>query len=166
MAEMQMKTLEDLFRHEMRDLLSAEQMVRDETRMLSNVASDEELKKKLFDLSQAADGQMGKLRQAFTNLGLEPESETCKGMGGIVDQANQVMQEITQPNVKDAAIIAEVQKIKHYEISSYGTLRAYAGMLGHDDVANMADDVIEGESNMDEELTDMAMETINPRAME
>ena len=144
-------------------------------------ASDAELKKALQDHLAVTKTQKKRLEEVQKLLGEEnpvPESrgffanlfrsnegeEHCKAMEGLVEEGSSVLKEDMAPEVLDAAIIAAAQKIEHYEISSYGTARAYALQLGLRKVADLLSDTLKEEYYADDSLTALALSKVNLEA--
>jgi ferritin-like metal-binding protein YciE len=160
-----MKTLQDLFVDQLRDMYYAEkQMVKSLTKMAKKANSDK-LKKALEDHLSETEKQVDRLDQVFEKLELTARGKTCHAMDGIIDEAKEIMNEDADPHVLDAGIIAAAQKGEHYEIASYGTLRTYAEMLGYKKVASLLQETLDEESNTDKKLTKLA-QSINQEAME
>jgi len=95
---------------------------------------------------------------------MEAKGKRCKGMEGLIKEGDEMIQEAGDPMVKDAALIASAQKIEHYEISGYGTARAYAQALGHQNIARVLDQIANEEGQADKKLTALAEGHINMQA--
>jgi ferritin-like metal-binding protein YciE len=157
---MAMRTLDDCFQDELRDVLSAEkQLVRALPKMAKGVAS-EELRQALLDHLEETEGQVERLEQAFESLDKSPRSKKCVAMEGLIEEGSHVLEEEAEDDVKDAMIIAAAQKVEHYEIATYGTLCTWAEMLGHTDALALLKENLAQEKAADEKLTKLA-ESIN-----
>ncbi len=160
-----MKTLQDLFVEQLRDMYYAEkQMVKSLTKMVKKASSDK-LKKSFEDHLSETEKQVERLEQVFEKLELTARGKTCHAMDGIIDEAKEIMNEDAEPSVLDAGLIAAAQKGEHYEIASYGTLRTYADMLGYKKISALLQETLDEEINTDKKLTKLA-QTINQEAME
>ena len=173
--------LRELLKHELNDLYSAEvQMIEALPDMIKN-ASHKELKKALSGHLKVTNTQKTRLDKVRTLLndgktvkkekgffaslfsGKEGE-EHCKAMEGLIKEAQTIMGDDMTPEVKDAAIIAAAQKVEHYEISSYGTAKAFAMQLGLKEVANLLNTTLDEEYAADDSLTKLAVGKVNLEA--
>jgi len=158
------KSLKDLFVNELKDLYHAEkQMTRSLPKMAKQVSNDT-LKEHFEEHLKETEIQITRLEKVFEELDMSPKTKKCIGMEGIISEGNELLEEIEDPTVLDAAILAAAQKAEHYEISSYGTLATYAELLGMDDVAEMLRETLEEEKATDEKLTQLAESEINIEA--
>ncbi|MDH7481665.1 MAG: DUF892 family protein [Armatimonadota bacterium] len=162
---MHLKTMNDLFWEEMRDLYTAEQMLGNELSKLAAEASNGCLKDSLQSFANDSQKQVERLRQAFMMMGQPLEVEECKGMEGLIKQADYMVEHAADPEVKDAAIISEVQKMKHYEIAAYSNMRIFADKLGMQNIASMMADALYDEQKIDNELTSLAVGIIASKAI-
>jgi ferritin-like metal-binding protein YciE len=181
-----MNQLRDLLRHEINDLYSAEEQIIEALPLMIEKAKDTKLKKALNEhleiteeqkvrldevllkLDQVAseNGQGGKPRSGGFLSGLFGDGrKVCKGMQGLIMEGNKLMAEDMSSDVMDAAIIASAQKIEHYEISSYGTARAYAQELELDEVEQLLKETLDEEYEADNLLTELAVGRLNKEAV-
>jgi ferritin-like metal-binding protein YciE len=159
-----MKTLQDLFVEQLRDMYYAEkQMVKSLGKMVKKASSDQ-LRKAFETHLTETENQIERLEQVFEKLELAARGKTCHAMDGIIDEAKEIMNEDAEPTVLDAGLIAAAQKAEHYEIASYGTLRTYADMLGYNKISSLLQETLEEEANTDKKLSKLAM-SINKEAM-
>ncbi len=110
--------------------------------------------------------QIERLEDVFEALGKPPKAKTCKAMQGLLEEAKEIMEEDASDAVLDAGIIAAAQKVEHYEIASYGTVRTWARLCGQEEAANLLQETLDEESQTDERLTELAESIVNPRAEE
>lgn len=174
-------TLEALLKHELKDLYSAETQIIKALPDMVKAAADPELKKALQDHLAVTKAQKKRLEEVqrllgeenpvpasrgfFANLFRKSEGEEhCKAMEGLVKEGSSLLKEDMSHEVLDAAIIAASQKIEHYEISSYGTARAYALQLGLRKVADLLSDTLKEEYYADDSLTALALSKVNLEA--
>ncbi|TDB68285.1 ferritin-like domain-containing protein [Arundinibacter roseus] len=159
-----MKNLDDLLEHQLKDLYSAESQIIKALPKMAKKASDEQLKQALTDHLAETEEQKKRLEEACKILGFKPSGETCKAIEGILKEASDFLSESAEPAVMDAGIIAEAQRVEHYEISGYGTAARYAKQLGHKEVAKLLDQTLAEEQNADTKLNNLAIERINVEA--
>lgn len=159
-----MKNLEELFEHQLKDLYSAEdQLTKALPEMVKN-ASDAKLKKAFEDHLEETKGHKTRLEEICKELDIDPTGETCKAMKGLIKEASDFMGEVKDKAVKDAGIIAEAQRVEHYEISGYGTAVRYAKELGHDAIAKKLKKTLDEEYHADDTLTEIAEKRLNKKA--
>jgi len=127
-------------------------------------ASDAELKKGFRTHLKQTRGQIKRLDQAFKRLKVKPEGTKCPAIDGIIDEANEIVGEIDDKMVLNAALIAAAQAVEHYEITRYGTLVAWAKLLGRNDVAKVLNMTLKEEKATDKKLTGIAKRKINRKA--
>jgi ferritin-like metal-binding protein YciE len=162
---MKIKSLEDLFVHELKDLYSAEkQLVAALPKMVSK-ASNPKLKAAFEEHLEVTRGQVDRIEKIFEGMENSPRGEKCDGMAGLVEEAEGVMEDTEDDDVLDAALIAAAQKVEHYEISGYGTARTYAEMLGNEDAAQLLQQTLDEEKEADAKLNELAEGMINWKAM-
>ena len=127
-------------------------------------ASDAELKKGFSAHLKQTKGQIKRLDQAFKKLKAKPKGTKCPAIDGILDEANEIAGEIDDKMVLNAALIAAAQAVEHYEITRYGTLVAWAKLLGHADVARLLTANLNEEKATDKKLNGIAKRKINRKA--
>jgi ferritin-like metal-binding protein YciE len=160
---MEMDTLRDLYIDELKDLYSAEkQLVRALSKMAKN-ASDEDLKEAFSNHLTETEGHVERLEQIFEGLGASPRGKKCVGMEGLIEEANELLEEDAEEDVIDAGLISKAQHVEHYEMAGYGTVRTYAQMLGEEDAAQLLQQTLDEEKEADQLLSQLA-EAINVTA--
>lgn len=175
-----MVNLLELLEHEVEDLYSAEEQLIEALPLMAGGASNRELKRAINEHLRITKGQKKRLDQVKkalkAELGKSTEEKSgflerifgsgtkCKGMEGLITEGNKVLSEDMEPEVKDAAIIAASQKIEHYEISGYGTARAYARQLGLREVERLLNETLKEESTADKLLNTLALQKVNIKA--
>jgi ferritin-like metal-binding protein YciE len=159
-----MDDLRGLFVKELADIYDAEQQLVKALPKMAKAANFPQLRQAFEKHLQQTKGQVARLEQVFETIGETPQTETCKGMKGLVAEGRGVIKEDAEPATKDAALIAAAQKVEHYEIATYGTLRTYAETLGEQDAAKLLQETLDEESETDQRLTELATTTINPSA--
>lgn len=162
---MQMKTLNDLYVDELRDLYNAETQLLEALPKMAEAATHRELKAAFKEHLTVTKEQVKRLEQIFKDLGESPEGKICKGMKGLIAEGNEAIKEIKDPDVRDAALIGAAQRVEHYEMAGYGTARTFARRLGYTDAAKLLDTTIHEEGDADHKLTQIAESQINEDAM-
>ncbi|HKQ18138.1 MAG TPA: ferritin-like domain-containing protein [Candidatus Eisenbacteria bacterium] len=161
---MQTDTFEKLFVEELRDMYSAEKQLVKALPKLAKAANSPELRSALEDHLDVTKEQVERLEGIFRDLGHSSSGKTCKGMAGIIEEGQNILDKDYEEEVMDAGIIAAAQKVEHYEIASYGTLRAFAETRGDRKVAEVLDEILREEKDADLTLTRIARASINTRA--
>jgi len=161
---MKLNSLQDLMVDEVRDLYSAEKQLVKALPKVAKAATSPRLKTLLQEHLAETENHVKRLEQAFQNLGLTPRAKKCKAMEGLVEEANDMLEEDADPEVLDAAIIASGNRIEHYEIAAYGTVRTYAQIMGNQQLVNLFQQTLDEEGNADKKLTALAESSINLEA--
>lgn len=159
-----LNTLEDLYVDLLKDLYSAEkQLVRALPKMAKNAQSSD-LQRAFQDHLKQTERQAERIERIFTEMGGSPRGKKCVGMEGLIEEGNELLQEKAEPEVLDAGLIAAAQKVEHYEISGYGTARAWAERLGYDKAARLLQETLDEESMANEKLNQIAESHVNMEA--
>src|SRR5260370_24120572 len=108
--------------------------------------------------------QVTRLERLFSALGERPEGQTCHGMKGLIKEGQEMVKAKGDPDVIDAGLIAAAQRVEHYEIAGYGTVRAYAEILGADEGVRLLEKTLQEEEETDDKLTELAESHINVEA--
>jgi ferritin-like metal-binding protein YciE len=125
---------------------------------------NEELKAAFEKHRGETEGQVQRLEQVFAIIEKKPEGKTCAAIVGITDEGAEIMEEYKDSPALDAGLLAAAQAVEHYEISRYGTLKAWAEELGLDDAVELLEETLEEEEATDEALTEIAKSAINQQA--
>jgi len=152
----QLQTLEDLFVHELRDLYNAEQQLVSALPKMAQAATSAELTEAFNHHLQQTKNHVNRLDTVFADLGTSSSGKVCQAMKGLISEGEEVMNTAGSSAVKDAALIAAAQRVEHYEIAGYGTVRTYAHELGYDKVANLLQQTLDEEGKADKRLTSLA----------
>lgn len=163
---MAIKTIEDLFIHELSDTYSAEKQMTKSLRRLAKAATDEGLVAAFEAHLTETEAQVERLEQVAEVLGIKIKRIKCEAMEGLVDEAKEIIDAIDAGPLRDAALIGGAQKAEHYEIAAYGTLCAMAKSLGYKDALPLLLETLEEEKATDEKLTILAEQGGNQRAAE
>ncbi len=159
-----MKNLEELFEHQLKDLYSAEEQLIDALPKMVKASHDSELKKAFESHLEETKNHKKRLEEICEELSIKPTGEKCKAMQGLVKEAESMIDEKADPEVKDAGLIAEAQRVEHYEISGYGTATRFAKELGHDSIAKKLQKTLDEEYNADQKLDNLAERRLNVKA--
>ena len=160
-----MKTLEELFEHQIKDLYSAETQLLEALPKMVEASHDSKLKQAFKDHLKETKEHKKRLEEVAEELGIKPGGEECKAMKGLIKEAESFLEEDAEPAVRDAGIIAEAQRVEHYEISGYGTVIRYAKELGHDAIAKKLHKTFEDEEKADKSLNKLAEGRLNKKAI-
>ena len=159
-----MDSLESLLLHEIKDLYHAEKQLVKALPKVAEKASSAELRNAVQEHLQQTEGHVNRLEQIFQILGEPAKGTKCKGMAGILNEAESILKHDQSPATLDAAIIMAAQKVEHYEIAGYGSAASWADMLGRQDIKNLLGQTLEEEERTDKKLTELAKTGINQRA--
>ena len=159
-----MKNLNELFLETVKDIYYAEKKILKALPKMAKKATSEELSQAFETHSEETQGQVERLEKIFEILGKPARGKTCPAIDGIVEEGEEIMKEAENDTVRDAGMLAAAQAVEHYEISRYGTLKAWAEKLGMDDVAHLLGQTLEEEKATDEKLTELADSEINVEA--
>ena len=160
------KTMDDLFVHTLRDIYYAEQQIAKNLPKMVEKASDAELKKGFQTHLEETKGHIARVEQVFEMHGVEAKAVNCPAIDGILEEADEIAGDIADDQVLDAALIAAAQAVEHYEITRYGTLVEWAKKLGRSDCAAVLEKNLKEEFATDKKLTGLAERKINLMAAE
>lgn len=160
-----MKNLRDLFEHQLQDLYSAETQLLDALPTMAKKATDKQLKKAFEDHLEQTRGQKERLVKICKELGVDPEGEKCLAMEGLIREAEHFLEEDLEDAVLNAGLIAEAQRVEHYEISGYGTAVRYARELGLKEIAATLQETLDEEYEADQKLDNLAEMRLNEEAI-
>jgi ferritin-like metal-binding protein YciE len=150
---MKVESIEDLFLDELKDLYSAEKQITKALPKMVKAASTQELSAAFDSHLQETKGHVERLEEIFEKLGKRGTGKTCEGMKGVLEEGSEVIQEIEKGAVRDAALIAAAQRVEHYEIAGYGSVRSFAELLGKQDIVELLEETLQEEKAADEKLT-------------
>jgi ferritin-like metal-binding protein YciE len=156
--------LHKLFLDEIADVFNAEQQLTKALPKMAKMAESDELRQAFEDHLEQTKEHANRLEQVIEQLGESMKRKTCQAMKGLIEEADDLMKEEKDSSALDAALIAAAQKVEHYEIASYGTLRAWAEQMGHDEAVELLSETLEEESEADEKLTEIAESIANQKA--
>jgi ferritin-like metal-binding protein YciE len=158
-------TLQDAYVEQLRDLYSAENQLIKALPKMAKASHDPELKKGFEEHLEQTKEHAARIEEIFEALDEKPTGKKCKAMAGLVEEGAETISEDATPEVKDAMLIAAAQRVEHYEIAGYGTVKTFAQLLGHEDAVKLLEETLQEEVDTDEKLTEAA-ESINAEANE
>lgn len=154
---MTIKTLEDLFIHDLSDIYSAEKQILRALPKMARAATDEKLIAAFNLHLEETQGQIERIDQLVENTeGVRIRRMKCHALEGLAEEAQEIIDSVEAGHVRDAGLIGAAQKVEHYEIAAYGTLRALAQKLGYDKAAKLLEETLNEEKATDEKLTIIA----------
>ncbi|HLK63872.1 MAG TPA: ferritin-like domain-containing protein [Bryobacteraceae bacterium] len=159
-----MQSLNELYISELQDLYSAEGQILKALPKVIEKTDSPELRQALESHLAETRNHVTRLEKVFSMHGVEAKAQKCKGMQGILDEGDEMIGKDAPPAVRDAAIISACQRVEHYEIAAYGTVRTYAEQLGQERAATVLQDTLDEETAADETLTEIARNRVNVEA--
>jgi ferritin-like metal-binding protein YciE len=160
---MKPSSMQELYVEQLKDLYDAENQIIKALPDMIEAASSPELKEVLNQHLEVTKTQATRLEEIFSKLGEKPKGDKCKGMQGVLQEGSDLVEDIDDTNVRDAAIIASAQRVEHYEMAGYGTARAFATLLDENDASRLLEQTLNEEKEADDKLTELS-ENINARA--
>ena len=158
------KKLDELFHDTLKDIYFAEKKILSTLPKMEKAAQNEELKAAFEKHRGETEGQVERLEQVFAIIDKKPQGKTCAAIVGITEEGAEIMKDYKGSTALDAGLLAAAQAVEHYEISRYGTLKAWAEELGLNDAAELLQETLEEEEATDEALTEIAKSAINQQA--
>jgi ferritin-like metal-binding protein YciE len=162
---MKLESLKDLYLEQLKDLYSAETQLVDALPKMADAASSPELKNAFREHLNQTRQHVDRLEQVFRKLDESPKGQTCEGMKGLVKEGQEMIKMKGEPEVIDAGLIAAAQRVEHYEIAGYGTVRTYAELLGDQEAVRLLERTHQEEEETDERLTEIAESHITQEAL-
>jgi ferritin-like metal-binding protein YciE len=159
-----LNTLRDLFEDELRDVYDAEKQIVKALPKIIKAVSNDDLSQALSAHLEETHGHVARLEDAFKSLNLKPKGKHCAGMAGLLEEGGDLLDEDGEDAVFDAALIAGCQRVEHYEITAYGSLMAWAKLLGYQDALKLLKANEQEEKAADAKLSKLAESTVNQQA--
>lgn len=160
-----MQTLEELYISELRDLYSAENQLLKALPKMAKGASSDELKEAFENHLAETETHVERLDRIFKDLEENPKGKTCHAMKGLIEEGSEILEEEGEDSVLDAGIIVAAQKVEHYEMAGYGSVRAFAQLLGQEEATQLLQATLDEESKANELLSQIAEATVNAEAV-
>jgi ferritin-like metal-binding protein YciE len=162
---MGVENMEELMLDELKDLYSAEKQIVKALPKMAKACESDELKQAFQTHLEETKGHVERLDEIFEALGKSSRGKTCHGMQGLLEEGSEMLEEIEKGGVRDAALISAAQRVEHYEIAAYGSVREYAKLLGKKQIVSLLEETLEEEKATDEKLTSISQQ-VNPQALE
>ncbi len=162
---MAVKSVQDLLIDELRDIYHAERQLVKALPKMAKAATSDKLRQAFEHHLQETNGHVERLDQVFDKLGKPARGQRCEAMQGLIEEAQELMDEISTPEVLDVALISAAQKVEHYEISAYGTASTLAESLGQKEVGQLLNKTLDEEKQADQKLNQIALSEVNQKAL-
>jgi ferritin-like metal-binding protein YciE len=160
---MSVDSVEKLFVEELKDLYSAENQITKALPKMVKAATSKDLKQAFESHLRETEGQIQRLEKICGILGASPRGKSCDGMKGVLEEGSSMLHETAEGDIRDAALISAAQRVEHYEMAAYGTVRSYAELLGKPKIAQLLEETLEEEKAADQKLTAISQK-VNVRA--
>jgi ferritin-like metal-binding protein YciE len=160
-GKIKLESLKSLYLDELKDAYDFEHQILDALPKMEKAATAEELKAAFREHRAQTERQVERLKQVFSSLGEKPDRKTCKGMKGLITEGEEYLEARGDRDTIDASLIAAAQRVEHYEMAVYGTLREYARVLGVPDQGRLLQETLDEEKTADKKLTQLAEQGIN-----
>ena len=160
------KNLQDLFHETLKDIYFAEKKILASLPKMAKAAHDSDLRAAFEKHEHETEGQVERLEKVFTLIEQPVRGKTCEAVNGIAEEAKDIMKEFKDSPALDAGLIASAQAVEHYEISRYGTLRAWAEELGLEEAAGLLEETLQEEEKTDQALNELALSSLNTEAQQ
>ncbi|HKP30295.1 MAG TPA: ferritin-like domain-containing protein [Gemmatimonadales bacterium] len=159
-----LETLQELLVHELQDLYNAENQIMKALPKMAKKATSNELREAFQEHLGQTEVQAQRLERALALLDAPVRGRTCDGMQGIIEEGKKLMEEEVSEDVLDAGLIAAAQKVEHYEIASYGSVKSWAELLGQDEITALLQETLDEEEETDRRLSEIAESVVNAEA--
>jgi ferritin-like metal-binding protein YciE len=161
---MKLESLKDLYLEQLKDLYSAETQLVDALPKMAEAANSPDLRKAFTDHLRQTEEHVRRLERVFQDLQQSPKGHVCEGMKGLIKEGEEMLKMKGDPAVLDAGLIAAAQRVEHYEMAGYGTVRTFAEQLGKSQHASLLERTLQEEKETDERLSALAESHVNVEA--
>lgn len=161
---MKYESLKDLYLDELRDIYDAENVIVKALPKMADAASSSELRSAFTQHLEQTKGHVTRLERIFEGTGEKPKAKKCDGVRGIIDEGEDLMGQKAEPSIMDAGLIAGAQRVEHYEMAVYGSLRNWASRIGNSQAVSLLEETLTEEKEADHILTQIADESVNRQA--
>jgi ferritin-like metal-binding protein YciE len=165
MAKEKFNSLQDLFEYEIRDLYSAETQLTKALPKMAKAASNEKLRAGFEEHLEQTQNHLKRLERVAELCKFDVKGSTCEAMEGLVAEGEEVIKSKAEESIKDAALVSAAQRVEHYEMAAYGTVRNFAQRLGMDECAKLLEETLNEEKETDSKLNKLAVSHINEAAL-
>jgi len=159
-----LETLQELLVHELQDLYNAENQMMKALPKMARRAASSELRNAFEEHLGQTEMHAQRLERALALLDAPVRGRHCDGMQGIIEEGKKLMEEDASEGVMDAGLIAAAPKVEHYEIASYGSVKAWADLLGHEEITALLEETLSEEESTDRRLSELAESAVNAEA--
>jgi ferritin-like metal-binding protein YciE len=163
---LKLDSLNDLYLHELEDLYDAEKQLTKALPKMAKAAHSEDLKFAFEHHLRETQNHVHRLEEIFESMDIKPKTNKCVGMEGLIEEGEKISKEEGDPSIIDAGLISAAQRVEHYEIAGYGTLKTYAEYLGEDKACDLLNETLQEETDADQKLSALAQEGIDAQAVE
>jgi ferritin-like metal-binding protein YciE len=160
----ELNSLEDLFWDQMKDIYDAEQRITEALPKMADAAHDPNLKSAFREHLEQTRHHVERLEQIFRTAGKGADRETCEGIKGLLKEGEEILHAKGDDVTRDAGLISAAQRVEHYEMAVYGSIRTFAHQLGRQDFAELLQRTLDEEGEADKKLTRIAEQQVNPQA--
>lgn len=161
---MSLDNLRDLFHEQLKDIYSAEKQLTEALPKMVKAARDKKLQDAFQHHLNVTERQFERVRRLLDDMDVNPGNKKCKAMEGLIEEGSEMVKEEGDATARDAGLICAAQKVEHYEIATYGSLRTWAKVLGHTDVADILQEILDEEYDADNTLDKLAEGYLNSAA--
>jgi ferritin-like metal-binding protein YciE len=161
-----LESLEELLREELKDIYDAEKQLTKALPKLAKKATAEQLKAAFQEHLDQTEQHIERIERVFEELDMPAKGKTCQGMKNLIAEGDDMIGDADDDATRVALMIAAAQKVEHYEIAAYGTLRTWASILGHEEAVSLLEQTLEEEKQTDQRLTEIAESFVNEEAAE
>jgi len=161
---MKLASLQDLFLEQLKDVYDAETQLVEALPAMAKAAHSPQLRTGFQNHLEQTRQHAKRLEQIFQQMDTPPKAKKCKAMQGLIKEGQEMIDQNAEPEVRDAGLIAAAQRVEHYEIAAYGTLRTYAQQLGKHQAVTLLEQTLQEEKETDHKLTQIAESSVNVQA--
>ena len=161
---MSMDSLRDVFHEQLKDVYSAEKQLIEALPKMAKAATAQDLKDAFQHHLEVTQSQFDRVHSLLDRMGINPGNKKCEGMEGLIAEGDEMAKEKGDSDARDAGLICAAQKVEHYEIATYGSLRTWAKALGDDDAARILQEILDEEYEADNTLDSIAEGHLNRQA--
>jgi len=163
---MKIETLQDLYLDELRDLYDAEKQLVKALPKMANAASSPHLRTAFESHLRETETHVARLERIFSELNEKPTGQSCDAMKGLIKEGDKIASNVDESPLRDAGLIGAANRVEHYEMAGYGTVRTFAEMLGYNNAVQLLEQTLEEEKEADRKLTQIAEQMVNDNALQ
>ena len=163
---MKIETLQDLYLDELRDLYDAEKQLIKALPKMAQAASSSQLRTAFESHLRETEGHVTRLERIFSQLNEKPSGQSCDAMKGLIKEGDKIASNVDESPLRDAGLIGAANRVEHYEMAGYGTVRTFAEMLGFNEAVQLLEQTLQEEKEADRKLTAIAEQMVNENALQ